>query len=127
MMIAHPPCTYLSAVGERWMKDPERQHKRLQALDFVMFLWNAGIEKTVIENPAGALTKLWRPPDQYIQPNRFGHNFTKRTGLWLRGVPLLKPGYPQKIDYAYMTKHRSKKKRQTFFPGVAAAMARQWG
>jgi len=88
LMIAHPPCTYLSRAGARW-RTPERMEKAREALGFVLALWNAPVPRVVIENPIGLLKPWWRPPDQVIEPWYFGERFTKRTWLWFRGVPPL--------------------------------------
>ena len=76
LMIAHPPCTYLSRAGARWWKDSERQKKADEAAEFVLSLWRAPIARIAIENPIGQLNQRWRYPDQTIQPRYFGHPFT---------------------------------------------------
>lgn len=79
LMIAHPPCTYLTVSGNRWYHN--REDLQQEALSFVLALANAPIEKIAVENPVGRLSTLWRKPDQYIQPWMFGHTETKKTGL----------------------------------------------
>lgn len=91
LMIAHPPCTYLSASGLHWnLRRPERQQLTEEALEFVQLLMDAPIERIAIENPVGCISTRIRKPDQYIQPYEFGHDASKKTGLWLKGLPLLK-------------------------------------
>ena len=142
LMVAHPPCTYLSRAGARWWKDPERQAKADAAAAFVFALRDAPIERIAIENPIGQLNQRWRYPDQTIQPWHFGHPFTKATCLWLKNLPPLlstihsaerrplirsntghraRNGIPQ--DGALSGGLESAKT----FEGVAAAMVDQWG
>lgn len=145
MMIAHPPCTYLSVAGNRWLKQPGRTESRQEAYEFVMRLWEAPIERVAIENPLGYLNTAWRKPDQTIHPYYFGDPFRKRTCLWLRGLPCLLWSRSGAIEPAPMfyskgekTKgkpihwcegigSRGSKDRSRTFPGIAAAMADQWG
>ena len=142
LMIAHPPCQYLSVSGNRWMKErPERQQHRDKALDFVRLLMSAPIEKICIENPISVISSQIRKPDQIIQPYHFGHQAKKTTCLWLKGLPLLVP--TQVVDQGEIhvtkagkkipkwynlppSKDRSKIRSRTF-EGIAAAMADQWG
>ena len=98
LMIAHPPCTYLAVSGNRWFnvekygdKARERIVKMYEAVNFVKQLYSANIPFIAIENPVGRLSGLWRQPEQYIQPYQFGHPTRKKTGLWLKHLPLLKP------------------------------------
>jgi hypothetical protein len=129
MMIAHPPCTYLAVSGARWFKD--RQQEQKEALDFVRLLMNAPIDKICIENPVSVISTAIRKPDQIIQPYQFGHNESKRTCLWLKGLPLLVPtdiiteGIQQSIHRMAPGKNRSKDRSRTFV-GIAKAMADQW-
>lgn len=91
IMIAHPPCTYLSSSGLHWNnKTPGRQEKTEEALAFVQFLLNAPIKHIALENPVGAISSKIRKPDQIIQPYEFGHPESKATCLWLKNLPLLK-------------------------------------
>ena len=150
MMIAHPPCTYICSSGLHWNKKrPEREEQTIEALDFVTTLWNAPIEKVCIENPVGCLnTRLdFMPRPQYIQPYDFGEDASKKTGLWKRGLPNLKPtehipGREVKNNgRTYMrwgnqtdsgqnklgpSKTRGQDRSKTYF-GIAMAMADQWG
>jgi len=152
MMIAHPPCTYLSNAGIRWFNeenygDKARKRKvdRLEAMDFVLKLANANIPKIVIENPVGWLNSHWRKPDQIIQPYYFGDEESKRTCLWIINVPILKHTKIVKPKiYAYYKNGKKKGQpiygtsyckfsedrsviRSKTYPGIAKAMAEQWG
>ena len=94
LMIAHPPCTYLCSSGLHWnTRRPERAALTVAALQFVADLWRAPIPRVCIENPQGCInTRLeFMPRPQYIQPYEFGHDASKKTGLWLRGLPPLVP------------------------------------
>ena len=102
MMIAHPPCTYLSVSGLHWNKrNPERAKKTEKALDFVKSLMNAPIEKIAIENPVSCISSRIRKPDQVIQPYEFGEDASKKTCLWLKNLPLLTP-----TEYAEWERYR---------------------
>lgn len=130
LMIAHPPCTYLSSSGARWHKD--RQNEQAAAIDFVIVLLNAPIPRIAIENPIGILSsRLWKP-DQILQPHRFGHAESKATCLWLQGVPPLRA---TKIISLLEVKDRVHKEapspdrwknRSRTYSGIADAMAEQW-
>lgn len=127
IMIAHPPCTYLARSGARW-KSPEREIKTIDAFLFVKALWNAPIPRVAIENPVGRLNKLWRYPDQTVQPFYFGDPFMKTTNLWLRGLP---PLIATNMCASYLVNwtermHKSGKERSKTFEGFARAMAQQW-
>lgn len=90
MMIAHPPCTYLCSSGLHWNKRrPERAAQTEEALQFVQFLLSANIPKIALENPIGCISTGIRKQDQVIQPWQFGDNASKRTALWLKGLPKL--------------------------------------
>lgn len=136
MMIAHPPCTYLSRAGARWWHDnPARDLKTSEALIFVLDLWNAPINKIAIENPIGKLNSLWKEPDQKIEPYYFGEIYRKRTWLWLKNLPPLMATYiKMRKEYFIHSNCRKRKgvvsgglKSSVTFPGIAAAMAEQWG
>lgn len=91
LMIAHPPCTYLSVSGMHWTTRGLRDPKLTEyALDFVQRLMNAPIAKIVIENPVSVISSRIRKPDQIINPYQFGEDASKKTCLWLKGLPLLK-------------------------------------
>ncbi|MEO2140682.1 MAG: DNA cytosine methyltransferase [bacterium] len=129
LMIAHPPCTYLASSGARWW--PDRQAEQRDALKFVCKVRMAPIPRIAIENPVGLLSTAWRKPDQYIQPWEHGHGETKKTGLWLKNLPLLKPsnivpGRKDNIHKMPPSKGRSHLRSLTY-AGIAAAMADQWG
>ena len=140
MMIAHPPCTYLSSAGNRHYHKPERVVARYEALSFVLDLYNCDIPMIAIENPVGFLNTAWRKPDQIIEPYYFGERTKKRTCLWLKELPPLwctgiteKPK-PIRTDYrghnVYATEAvtcNRRHNRSLFFKGIAAAMADQWG
>lgn len=141
MMIAHPPCTYLSYVGMRHWNKPGRAEKREDALRFFVSLYNAPIRRIAIENPLGHASKAFRRYDQIVHPYYFGDNAQKRTCLWLRGLPLLQHPDPKtlkKPEAIYTLKTNGKKihwteanhgghVRSKFWPGIARAMAEQWG
>lgn len=92
LVIAHPPCTYLASSGLHWNKKRrERERETESALRLVRDIMDAPIGKVAIENPVGRIGTAIRPADQYIQPWQFGHDASKRTGLWLRGLPKLSP------------------------------------
>jgi len=140
MMIAFPPCTYLSCAGVRWWHVPGRAEKREQALQFVRDLMNAPVPQIAIENPQGAIGSNIRKADQYIQPYQFGDPYIKRTGLWLDNLPLLEPTETVEPTGHWMTTASARKAgepdglaghnqrlRSLTFPGIAAAMGAQWG
>jgi len=92
LLIGHPDCTYLCSSGLHWNKRvPGRDALTEQALEFVRLLMNAPIHKIAIENPIGRINTAIRPPDCYIQPYEYGHDASKRTGLWLKNLPPLRP------------------------------------
>ena len=129
LMIAHPPCTYLAVSGARWFKG--RCDKQLDALTFVEDLMNSPIEKICIENPISIISTHIRKPEQIIQPYMFGHGEVKRTCLWLKNLPLLKStnivtGREARIHKMPPSKDRAKLRSITY-PGIAKAMAEQWG
>jgi hypothetical protein len=141
LMVAHPPCTYLSGSGLHWNKRrPERAALTEEALAFVLELAAAPIERIAIENPIGCLSTRWRKPDQIIQPWQFGHDASKATCLWLKNLPLLHgtdvlPG-GRKVRRANQTPSGQNKLgpspdrwkiRSETYQGIADAMAAQWG
>jgi hypothetical protein len=92
MMIAHPPCTYLSVSGMHWTARGLRDPKLTEdALDFVRLLLNAPIERIALENPISVISSRIRKPDQIINPWQFGHDASKKTCLWLKNLPALVP------------------------------------
>ena len=140
MMIAHPPCTYLSNAGARFLYPKSKLNKEryklgLKAKRFFMLLHNAPINKICVENPIAS--KIYELPkyNQIIQPYEYGHPVQKRTCLWLKELPSLKPvnitGEKQstKIPGNWFNKGGKdrQKNRARFFEGIADAMAEQWG
>lgn len=132
LMIAHPPCTYLASSGARWFASPERQKAQEDAVDFVRYLLDAPIHRICIENPVGVLSTRIRKPDQIIQPWMFGHGETKATCLWLKNLPILlpmyevTPGRDARVHKEPPSPDRWKNRSRTL-PGIAEAMADQWG
>lgn len=141
MMIAFPPCTHLAVSGARWFAAKRADGRQQQGIDFFMALANANIPKIAIENPVGIMSTEWRKPDQIIQPWQFGHEATKTTCLWLKGLPELTPTNIVGKGERHITKSgRSLPKwynlppsedrwkvRSKTFQGIADAMAQQWG
>ena len=129
LMIAHPPCTHLAVSGARWFKD--KQQEQAEALDFVRRLLNAPVPRIALENPISIISSRIRKPDQIIQPWQFGHGETKATCLWLKNLPLLTP--TNIVDGREARVHRMApgpdrwRERSRTFPGIAEAMANQWG
>jgi hypothetical protein len=149
MMIAHPPCTYLTVTGNKWMKPefshrfPDRHKQREEALEFFKRLFECNIPRICLENPVGVVSTMYRKPTQYIQPWQFGDPHSKKTGLWLKNLPALVPTKivepkfhvykdgrkdpiwhmeSMKLSPVERMKYRSKT-----FQGIADAMANQWG
>lgn len=129
LMIAHPPCTHLAVSGARWFKD--KLDEQAEALEFVRFLLAAPIPMIALENPVSIISSRIRPADQYIQPWQFGHGETKKTGLWLKNLPLLTPtnivpGREARVHRMPPSPNRWRERSRTF-EGFAEAMADQWG
>ena len=150
LIIAHPPCTYLSNAGacrlypHKGQLNQERYQKGLLAKKFFMKFLNADCDKIAVENPIPS--KVFEMPmcTQIIQPYEYGHPYTKKTCLWLKGLPKLMPTNVVKPIGSYVCgnskiwkrraangevigKGNSAKQRSKTFPGIAAAMAEQWG
>jgi len=140
MMIAHPPCTYLSNAGARYLYpgkklNLDRYAKGMDARDFFMLLYTAPIGRKAIENPNPSRIYGLPPCSQVIQPYEYGHPYSKRTLLWLQGLPNLVPTNIVK-DYESTKiagnwfnrggKNRQHERAKTF-TGIATAMADQWG
>ena len=148
MIIAHPPCTYLTNAGNKWFKPeykkrfPDREKQREDAIQFFMSIWCADCDLVAIENPQGIMSSKFRKPDQYIEPYMFGEAEKKKTGLWLRGLHKL---VPTNIVEPVIIKCKSgameprwhmetmklspidrSKARSRTFPGVAKAIAEQF-
>ena len=147
LFIGHPPCTYLSNAGARFLYpkgilNEERYKKGLKAKEFFMKLYNAPIKKICIENPISS--KIYNLPkhDQTIQPYQFGHPYSKTTRLWLKNLPLLKETNNLKEHKPFLPSNTGGKKRgqksssgvvhnskdaSKTFQGIADAMGNQWG
>jgi site-specific DNA-cytosine methylase len=128
LMVAHPPCTHLAVSGARWFKD--KLTEQAESLDFVRWLMAAPIPYA-IENPVGIISSRIRKPEQIIQPWMFGHGETKATCLWLKGLPRLTAtnivaGREGRVWKLPPSPDRWKLRSATY-PGVAKAMADQWG
>ena len=132
LVIAHPPCTYLAVSGARWFRASEERIKAQDmAVKFFMEIANLRAERIAIENPVCIMSTRWRKPDQIIQPWMFGHGETKATCLWLKGLPKLVAtnivqGRAPKVHHESPGPERWKNRSRTK-PGIAAAMAEQWG
>jgi site-specific DNA-cytosine methylase len=151
MIIAFPPCTYLTNAGTRhfsrrinpdWKVDA-REQLRKEAFEFFMLFANADCDRIAIENPVGIMSSTYRKPNQIINPWQFGDPYEKKTCLWLKGLPELKPtnivdipprkqfdsGKSMPAWYAeawHLPKEERAKLRSKTFPGIAKAMAEQW-
>jgi len=144
MIIAFPPCTHLAVSGAAWFKEKIADGRQQEGIDFFMKFVNASCEKIAIENPICIMSTKYRKPDQYIQPYYFGDNTPKKTSLWLKNLPKLKP--TNMVEPEYIIGKRDGKKyskihymsvgkdpgersrlRSKTFPGIAKAMAEQWG
>mgnify|MGYP001132521491 FL=1 len=150
MILAFPPCTYLTVTGSRWFnverygdKAIKRHEDRKDAIRFFMAIANAKCDKIAIENPVGVMSSEWRKPDQIVNPYQFGDAFEKKTCLWLKGLPLLEATNevepPKRTEFASgktmpawyadawkLPKEERAKLRSKTFPGIAKAMATQW-
>ena len=156
LLIAHPPCTYLTVTGNRWFnverygeKAVERIKLRKEAAAFFMAFVNADVCKIAVENPVGYMSTYYRRPDCIIQPYEFGHHARKKTCLWLKGLPVLRPtdivdagdilpgGYSAGASANFAKDENGKilkwndprtaKIRSKTYSGIAKAMAEQWG
>ncbi|CAB4137475.1 hypothetical protein UFOVP318_34 [uncultured Caudovirales phage] len=153
-MIAFPPCTHLAVSGAAWFEQKRKDGRQQEGIDFFMAMVNAPIKHIAIENPVGIMSKLYRKPDQKIQPYYFGDEEQKTTCLWLKNLPKLyhnakpnlfdqnttwvnkgeiiefKSGCKMPKWYAdawKLSKEERSKLRSKTFPGIAQAMADQWG
>lgn len=138
IIIGFPPCTYLTTAANGWLDPQWRIDARQEAIEFVKTLWAAPCPRIAIENPVGRLSKAWQKPTQIVQPFWFGDPYTKRTCLWLRGLPPLERD-PEHYHHGPITAwvssgtnpngggtNTSKLRGRTFL-GLARAMAKQWG
>ena len=150
LIIAFPPCTYLTITGNRWFnierygdKAIKRHQDRKEAINFFMLFANADCEKIAIENPVGIMSSEWRKPNQIINPYQFGDAFEKKTCLWLKGLPNLEPTNivepPKRKEFKSgktmpswyadawrLPKDERAKLRSKTFSGIAKAMSEQW-
>ena len=151
MIIAHPPCTYLTCTGNRWFKKEYgwraelREENRKEAIDFFMAFTKVKCGHMAIENPVGCMSTIYRKPDQIIQPYEYGDPYRKKTCLWLFNLPPLKPTKIVEPEIYYykaangriksdskwrmkgVNKWNRSEIRSKTFPGIAQAMAEQWG
>lgn len=151
LIIAHPPCTYLTVTGNRWFnverygeKAIQRQKDRQDAIDFFMEFTRAKCKRVVIENPVGIMSTVFRKPNQIIQPYMFGDEAEKKTCLWIKGLPNLVEtnvvAPPERVkfnsgksmpkwyaDAWRLPKEERARVRSKTFHGIAKAMAEQWG
>lgn len=145
-IIAFPPCTDLAVSGAAWFEQKQKDGRQQRSIDFFMLFTDLDCEFVAIENPVGIMSSIWRKPDQIIQPYEFGHPTTKKTCLWLKNLPKLKPtqivepfhhiyksGKKQGLKdplWHYETlrlpKEERAKQRSKTFKGIARAMAEQW-
>lgn len=144
MIIAFPPCTHLAVSGARHFEQKRKDGRQEQGIAFFMLFVNAKCPMVAIENPVGVMSSIWRKPDQIVQPYEYGDAFSKKTCLWLKNLPMLTPtqlvekGEHVKFSsgktmskwfadsYRLPPEERSKVRSKTF-PGIAKAMAEQWG
>jgi site-specific DNA-cytosine methylase len=150
MIIAFPPCTFLTVTGNRWFnierygdKAIKRHADRKEAIEFFMMFANADCDKIVIENPVGVMSSHYQKPNQIVNPYQFGDPFEKKTCLWIKGLPNLIPTNivepPKRTEFASgksmptwyadawkLPKEERAKLRSKTFPGIAEAMAEQW-
>ena len=146
MIIAFPPCTHLAVSGARWFEQKRKDGRQQNAIDFFMMFANYNYcEKIAIENPIGIMSNLYRKPDQIVHPWMFGDPYRKSTCLWLKGLPKLNPWVTEEPEteivtfdsgkrmpkwyadaWKYPAEERAKIRSKTF-PGIAKAMAEQWG
>jgi len=149
MIIAFPPCTHLAVSGARYFEQKRKDGRQQEAINFFMLFAHHLCKKIAIENPVGIMSSAWRKPNQIIQPYEYGDRARKKTCLWLKGLPKLIPtkivdpgeifpgGYSVSASANYAVDENGKilawndprtaKARSKTFPGIARAMARQWG
>ena len=131
LMIAHPPCTHLAVSGARHFAAKKASGVQDGALAFVRRLLDAPVPRIALENPVSIISSKIRPASQYIQPWEHGHGETKKTGLWLKGLPLLVPsnivGGRADVVHKMPPGPDRWKNRSRTYQGIADAMAAQWG
>ena len=131
LAICHPPCTHLSVSGARWFPSKRADGSQQAAIDFFMACINAPVPRVAVENPVCIMSRLYRRPDQIIQPWQFGHPETKAICLWLKNLPKLEP--TQIVSGREARVHRMPpgpdrwKARSRTLQGIAKAMAESWG
>jgi hypothetical protein len=136
LMVAHPPCTHLAVSGARHFH--RKQVEQAEALEFVQTLMDAPIPRIALENPVSVISSRIRKPDQIIQPYQFGHPESKKTCLWLKGLNPLQPTAVMQMRGRWENQTPSGqnklgpspdrwKIRSKTYPGIAHAMATQWG
>jgi len=138
LMIAHPPCTDLSVSGAAWFEKKRMNGSQQASASFFMMLAKSDIPRIAIENPICIMSRLWRKPDQIVQPWMFGHMEQKATCLWLKNLPVLHPTNDVKAQMMELPKNKRErlhylppsedrwKLRSETFQGIADAMAEQW-
>ena len=145
LVIAHPPCTDLAVSGARWFPEKQKDFRQQKSCVLFMQMMLANANRVAIENPIGIMSQCYRKPDQIIQPYQYGHPARKSTCLWLRNLPHLKPTNivkPEIIEYKCSNgkiarfsadygvgynRNAEAKRRSKTYPGIAEAMAEQWG
>mgnify|MGYP003147406949 FL=1 len=137
LLIAFPPCTHLASSGARWFPAKRADGRQGDAIEFVRALMASDIPKIAIENPVGVISTQIQRPSQIIQPWQFGDDASKKTCLWLQGLPLLTPtNIITKLRYANQTPSGQNRlgpsptraaERSRTYQGIADAMAEQWG
>ena len=147
MLIAFPPCTDLAVSGAAWFEQKRKDGRQQRSIDFFMQFVNAECDRIAIENPVGIMSSYYRKPDQIIQPYMFGHPESKKTCLWLKNLPMLKPTNVLKVPesgrwnnqtidgqnkivvdgvWIGFNDPRTAKLRSKTYHGIAVAMAEQW-
>lgn len=133
LAIFHPPCTHTSVSGAKHFTEKRMDGRQQAGVSFFMALWRRSqhVPCVAVEQPISILSRLFRKPDQIVQPWQFGHGETKATCLWLRGLPPLAPadivgGREARIHKMPPGPNRARDRSATY-PGIAAAMADQWG
>ena len=136
MIIAFPPCTHICVSGAKHFEQKRKDGRQQEGIDFFLLFANAKCKRIAIENPVGIMSTIWRKPDQIIQPWQFGEDASKKTCLWLKGLPNLQPTkIISKKTYSNQTPSgqnklgpspdRAKNRSKTYL-GIARAMAEQW-
>ena len=147
MVIAHPPCTHLAVSGSRYFAQKKADGRQQQGIDFFMKFATLDCKRIAIENPIGIMSSIWRKPDQIIQPYEYGHPESKKTCLWLKGLPKLQPTSILQLPKCGRWKNQTKDGqnklmvdgkwigyndprtphlRSKTYQGIADAMAQQW-